>query len=79
MSNSSIWPIDRILSGAMILGHSGTERDDNEEVLCILQCSSIKLFSVIFRTLIREVLPSAEMQSVYSTALTNWVIFYFSV
>ena len=41
MSNSSIWPIDRTLSGATTLGPSGPGRDGNEGVLHILQSSSI--------------------------------------
>ena len=36
---SSIWPIDRTLSGATTLGQSRPGR--NEEVLCITQSSSI--------------------------------------
>ena len=38
---SSIWPIDRTLSGTPTLGQSGTGSDDNEGVLCILQSSGI--------------------------------------
>ena len=41
MSNSSIWPIDRILSGANTLGKSGPRSDGTERVLCIPQSSSI--------------------------------------
>ena len=41
MSNSSIWPIDRTLSGATTLGQSGPESNGNEGVLCIPQSSSI--------------------------------------
>ena len=41
MSNSSIWPIDRILSGVTTLGQSRPGSDDNEGVLCISQSSSI--------------------------------------
>ena len=41
MSNSSIWPIDRALSGATTLGQSGPGSDGNEGVLCIPQSSSI--------------------------------------
>ena len=39
MSNSSIWPIDRSLSGATTPGQSGPESDSNEEILCIPQSS----------------------------------------
>ena len=41
MQFSSIWPIDRILSGATTLGQSGPVSDGNEGVLCIPQSSSI--------------------------------------
>ena len=40
MSNSSISPIDRTLSGAATLGQSGPGTDGNEGVLCIPQSSS---------------------------------------
>ena len=39
MSNSSIWSIDRILSGAITPGQSGLRGDGNEGVLCIPQSS----------------------------------------
>ena len=35
MSNSSIWPIDRTLSGATTLGQSGPGSDGNEGILCL--------------------------------------------
>ena len=38
---SSIWPIDRTLSGATTLGQSGTGSDGNEGALLIPQRSSI--------------------------------------
>ena len=41
MSNSFIWLIDRTLSGATILGQSRPGSNGNQEVLCILQSSSI--------------------------------------
>ena len=40
MSKSSIWPIDRTLSGATTLGQSGPGTNDNEGVLHIPQSSS---------------------------------------
>ena len=77
---SSIWPIDRTLSGATTLGQSGSESDGNKEVLCIPQSSSItgasSSFSVIFRTLVSGwgvgLYLSAEMQTVYSAAPPNF-------
>ena len=41
MSNNSIWPIDRTLSGATTLDQNGPGSDGNEEVLCIPQTFSI--------------------------------------
>ncbi len=41
MSNSSIWPIDRTLSGATTPGQSRPGSNGNEEVLFIPQSSSI--------------------------------------
>ena len=38
---NSIWPIDRILIRYYHSGQGGPESDGNEEVLCILQSSSI--------------------------------------
>ena len=40
MSNSSIWPIDRILFGATTPGQSGSGSDDNKGILRIPQSSS---------------------------------------
>ena len=36
MSNSSIWPLDRTLSGATTLDQSEPESDGNDGVLCII-------------------------------------------
>ena len=41
MLNSSVWPINRTLSGATTPGHSWSGSDGNEAVLCIPQSSSI--------------------------------------
>ena len=38
---SSIWPIERTLSGATTPSQSGPGSEGNEEVLCILQRSNI--------------------------------------
>ena len=71
MSNSSIWLIDRTLSGATTLGQSGLGSDGNEEVLCILLSSKIKAGCIQdFRWV--ESYLSTEMQSMYSTAPANW-------
>ena len=73
MSNSSICPRDRNLSGASALGQSGPGSDANEGVFCIPQSSSITeaslsdcLVSYLGHSL-GESYPSAEMQSMYST------------
>ena len=78
MSNSSIWPIDRTLSGATTLDQSGPGSNDNEGILRILQSfniirasSSDCLVSYTGHSL-EESYVSVEMQSVYSTAPTNW-------
>ena len=68
------------LSGATTLSQGGPGSDGSDGVLSIPQSFSItgaftiRLFSVISRTLIGESYPSAEKQSVYSTAPTNWAI-----
>ena len=74
MSNSSIWLIDRTLSGATTPGQSGTWSNSNEEVLCVPQSSSITevsrsvcLVSYLGHSLGESHL-SAEMLSIYSTA-----------
>ena len=41
MQFSSIWPIDRTLSGATTLDNSGPGSNDNKGMLCIPQSSSI--------------------------------------
>ena len=77
MSNSSIWPIDRNLSGATTLAKSGLGCDGNEEVLYIPQSSSITgaspsdcLMSYPLNSLVGSYLP-VEMEEVYFTALAN--------
>ena len=79
MSNSSIWSIDRTLPGVTTPGQSKLWYDSNEGVLYIPQSSktvaspSDDLKSYLGYSL-KEYYPSAEMQSVYSTAPTNWTI-----
>ena len=75
---SSIWLIDRALSGATTPGQSGSGRDGNEVVLRIPQIPNITgtspsdcLVSKPGYSL-RGSYPSAEMQSVYSTAPADW-------
>ena len=80
MSNSSIWPIDRTLSGATTLSQSGPRSDGNEVILCIPQSSSITgaspsdcLMLYAGHLLVAEQsYLSPEMQLVYSTALAYW-------
>ena len=78
MQFSSIWPIDRTLSGVITPGQSGPGSDGDEGVLCIPQNCSITgvtssdcLVSYTGHSL-KESYPSAEMQSVYSTAPADW-------
>ena len=72
MQFSSIWPIDRTLSDATTLGHSGPGSDGNEGVLQIPQICSITEASTIIVSYpghsLVESYPSAEKQLVYSTA-----------
>ena len=77
MSNSSIWPIDKTLSGATTLGYSGPGSNGNEEVLHIPQSSKTGASPSEGLILypgysLEESYPSAEMQSVYSTAPVDW-------
>ena len=72
MPNSSIWPIDRTLSGATTPGQSEPRSNHNEGVLCIPQSSSITEASPSDSLvsypghLLGESDPNAEMQSEYS-------------
>ena len=78
MSNSSIWPIDRTLSGATIPGQSGPGSDSNEGVFHITQSSSISgalrsdCLVLYPGQWLEESYPSTEMQSVYSIAPADW-------
>ena len=71
---SSIWPLDRTISGATTPGHSGPGSDGNEGVVRILQNSGITgtspsdCFVSYPGHLLGEYHSSAEMQSVYSVA-----------
>ena len=78
MSNSSIWLVDRTLSGATTPGQNGPGNNGNEvgnlhfPKLWHYESLTIKLFSVISRTLIGvESSCSVEMQSKYSIAAAN--------
>ena len=57
---SSIWPIDRALSGPTTLGQGGPGSDGNEEVLRIPQSFSITEASPSEHSL-RESYPSEEI------------------
>ena len=71
---SSIWPIDRTLSGATTPGQSEPGSNGNERVLHIPQSSSIigtspsYYLEIYTGHLLGEFYSSVEMQSVYSTA-----------
>ena len=76
MSNSFIWPKDKTLSGATTQSQSGP-RSNGKDTLHSPKLQdwnlTIKLFSVIFRTLIGQGLPFfRDAVSVFS-ALANWV------
>ena len=74
MLNSSIWPIDRILSGARgDLGAMAMKSTQHSPMLQHYWSFTMRWFSVLFRTLIgRGSNPSAEMQSVYSAVPADW-------
>ena len=83
MSNISIWPINRTLSGATTTGYSGPGSNGNQEVLPIPQISqdgtapSHSLMSYPGHTHVVCVggsYSSTEMQLVYSTAPVDWDI-----
>ena len=71
---SSIWPIDRTLSGATSVGQNGSGGDGNEGAYCIPQSSSITEASPsdclvsYLGPFLGESYPFSEMQSVFSTA-----------
>ena len=77
MSNSSIRPIDRTLSGATILGQSGPGNGSNKWVLGIPQSSGITGSSgsdclvLDTRYPLKESYSSVEKQSLYSKAPTD--------
>ena len=85
MSNSSIWPIDRALSGPTTPGQSGSENFGNEGVFWIPQSSTFTEVSpsdclVLYPEHSEEgFYPSADIQSVYSTALASWAIWDLSI
>ena len=77
---TSIWPIDRTLSGATTLGQSRTGSDGNKGVFRIPQSSRITeaspsdcLMSYTGHSL-GESNPSAEIQTEYSAAPAYWGI-----
>ena len=80
MSNSSIWPIEKTLSGATTLGQRGPGRDSNEGVPCVPQSSGIievspsDCFVSYPEHSLGEFYPSTEMQSVYSATPANRAI-----
>ena len=71
---SSIWPIDRTLSGITTTGHSGPGSDGNKGILCVPQSSSITgaspsncLVPYLGHSF-GESYSFAEIQSMYSAA-----------
>ena len=78
---SSIWPTDKLLSSATTTGQSRPGSDGNKGVLRIPQSSYITGTSssdclVSYPGhMLGESYPSAEKQSVYSTAPADWANF----
>ena len=84
MSNSCIWPIDKTLSGATTPGQSGPRNDGKEGILLIPQFFSITGASPSYCFMSYQeyllgggITPSAEKQSVYTTAPADWDVSYF--
>ena len=75
MSNSSVWSINRTLSGATTPVKSGSGSDGNEEVLQIPQRSTAgtKKSDGLQYAYLERSYPSAELQSEHSTASADWV------
>ena len=85
MSSSSIWPIDRTLSGATTPDECGPSSNDNEGVFRIPQTFCITgvspsdcLVSYPGHSLGVGSYRSVKKQSVYSTAPANWDDNYWS-
>ena len=81
MSNSFIWPIDRILSDAIIPIQGGSGSIGNGGVLHIPQSSKIRVLpSDAFVSypghLLERSYSSTVVQLVYSTAPANWAVNY---
>ena len=80
MLNSSIWHIDRTLSGATTQSQSRPESNGHEGVLNILQSSttwaspSDSLVSYPGHLLGRDISFYEEMQSAYSTVATKCTV-----
>ena len=80
MSNSFIWPADRILSGATTPGQSRPESNSNEELFYIPQSSrtvaspsdSLVLYPGL--SLRGGSYSYAEMQTVCSTVAAHWAV-----
>ena len=78
MSNSSVWPIDRTLSGVTTPNQSGPGGDGNDGALRIPQSSNITEASpsdclVSYpRHSLGVSYPSAEMQLAHSTTPPDW-------
>ena len=74
MSSSSIWLIDRTLSGATTPDQSGPGSDGYKEVLHFPKRFTISASPSdgLGHSLQGCSYPFAEMQSMYSTAVANW-------
>ena len=68
-----MWPIERTLSGATTPDQSGSGSNDNEGILHIFPKVHQIVYCFIQDTR-WEVLPSAQMQLVYSTTLADWAV-----
>ena len=76
MSISSIWSIDRTLSGATTLGQSGPGSDGNE-LRALLESHYLIVLCHIRDICWVKSYPSAEMQLVYSAVTVEWAMHNF--
>ena len=83
MSNSSTWPLNRVLSGVTILCQSGFRYNGNKEEIHIPKSSIITGASLLdcfvsyLEHSLRRSYPSQERKSVYFTTPVNWAAFIF--
>ena len=77
---SSIWPIDKPLSGATTVDQSEPDSDGNKGILRIPQSSRITVATAsdclvsFLGPSLGDTYPAAKMQSVYFTTPADWAV-----